>query len=72
MTAITTIRIDLDTLPDQFDRSRPEVIADTIRDALREDGIRAEATDVIDYLRVEIPTTQLAATSAALADMQLI
>jgi hypothetical protein len=72
MAAISTIRIDLDTLPDQFDRSRPEVVADTIRDALREDGIKADATDVIDYLRVEFPTAQLAAASVALADMKLI
>ena len=72
MAAISTIRIDFDALPDHFDLSRPEAVADTIRDALREDGIAAEATDVIDVLRVEFPTAQLAAASAALVAMDLI
>ena len=72
MAAITTIRIDFDALPDQFDRSRPEIISETIQAALREEGIEAKATDVIDVIRVEMPTTQLAAACTALTEMQLI
>ena len=72
MTAISTIRIDFDAMPDHFDLSRPEAVADTIRDALREDGVEANATDLLDYMRVEFPTAQLAAASAALAEMDLI
>jgi hypothetical protein len=72
MSAITTIRIDHTALPDQFDRSRPDAVAAAIEAALREDGIAAEASDVISHLKIELPTTQLAATCATLADLQLI
>ena len=72
MTAITTIRIDNAALPDQFDRSRPDAIAAAIETALREDGITAEASDVISHIKIELPTSQLASASAVLADLQLI
>jgi hypothetical protein len=72
MTATTTIRIDHATLPDQFDRSRPNAVAEAIEAALREDGIAAEASDVISHLKIELPTAQLAAASAVLAALQLI
>jgi len=72
MTATTTIRIDHATLPDQFDRSRPDAVAEAIEAALREDGIKAEAADVISHLKIELPTRQLAAASAVLVDLQLI
>ena len=72
MTATTTIRIDHATLPDQFDRSRPNAVAEAIEAALREDGIKAEASDVISHLKIELPTSQLAAASAVLVDLQLI
>jgi hypothetical protein len=72
MTAITTIRIDHDALPDQFDRSRPDAVASAIEAALREDGITAEASDVISHIKIELSTTQLAVASAMLADLQLI
>jgi hypothetical protein len=39
MIATTTIRIDHATLPDQFDRSRPDAVAAAIEVALHEDGI---------------------------------
>ncbi len=55
MTAITTIRIDHDALPDQFDRSRPDAVAAAIEAALREDGITAEASDVIRISRSNCP-----------------
>jgi hypothetical protein len=72
MTAVTTIRINYATLPDQFDRSRPDAVAEAIEAALREDGIAAEASDVISHLKIELPTSQLAAASATLAALQLI
>ena len=72
MTATTTIRIDYAALPDQFDRSRPNAVAAAIEAALREDGIKAEASDVISHLKIELPTRQLAAASAVLVDLQLI
>ena len=70
--ATTAIRIDYAALPDQFDRSRPDAIDAAIETALREDGIKAEATDVISHIKIELPTSQLAAASALLADLQLI
>ena len=72
MTATTTIRIDHATLPDHFDRSRPNVVAEAIEAALREGGIRAEASDVFSHLKIELPTAQLAAASAVLASLNLI
>jgi hypothetical protein len=72
MTATTTIRIDHAALPDQFDRSRPDAIAESIESTLREDGITAEASDVISHIKIELPTSQLAAACTALADLKLI
>ena len=72
MTATTTIRIDHAALPAQFDRSRPDAVAAAIEAALREDGIKAEASDVISHLKIELPTRQLAAASAVLAALRLI
>jgi len=72
MTATTTIRIDYAALPNQFDRSRPNAVAAAIEAALREDGIEAEASDVISHLKIELPTSQLAAASAVLVALQLI
>ena len=72
MTATTTIRIDHAALPDQFDRSRPNAVAEAIEATLREEGIAAEVSDVISHLKIELPTTQLAAASVMLASMNLI
>ena len=72
MTATTTIRIDYAALPDQFDRSRPDAVAAAIEAALREDGIAAEASDVISHIKIELPTVQLAAANTVLADLKLI
>jgi len=69
---ITTIRIDHAALPAHFDRSRPNAVAEAIGSALREAGIKAEASDVISHLKIELPTSQLAAASAVLAQLQLI
>ena len=70
--ATTTIRIDYAALPDQFDRSRPDVVAEAIETALREDGIKAEASDIFSHIKIELPTSQLAAASAVLAELQII
>ena len=72
MTAITTIRIDHDTLPARFESKNPDAVAGAIEAALREAGIRAEASDVISHLKIELPTAQLAAASTVLAGMRLI
>jgi hypothetical protein len=72
MTAITTIRIDHAALPDQFSRNRPDAVAEAIETALRDAGVKAEASDVFSHIKIELPTSQLAAASAVLADLQLI
>ena len=72
MVAITTIRIDYAALPEHLDRSRPDDVAAAIEAALRDEGIMAEASDVISHFKVELPTTQLAAASTLLASLQLI
>lgn len=70
--ATTTIRIDFATLPDPLDGKSPDAVARMIEAALREDGIVAEASDVFSHLKIDLPTAQLAAASAVLADLQLI
>jgi hypothetical protein len=72
MTAITTIRIDHAALPDHLDRSRPDAVAEVIEAELRDAGIMAEPSDVISHIKIELPTTQLAAASTVLASLQLI
>ena len=72
MTTITTIRIDHDTLPDPLSRKATDAVTDTIEAALRDNGITAEASDVISHLKIELPTSQLAAASTVLAGMGLI
>ena len=72
MTAVTTIRINHAALPDHFDRSRPEVVAEAIEAALRDAGIAAEACDVISHIKIELPTIHLAAARTMLASLQLI
>jgi hypothetical protein len=70
--ATTTIRIDIDTLPDHLDRSRPTVVAEAIEAALRQEGIMADCSDLFSHLKIELPTAQLAPASAVLADLKLI
>ena len=72
MTAITTIRIDHAALPEHLDRSRPDAVAEVIEAELHDAGITAEASDVISHIKIELPTTQLAAASIMLAGLQLI
>ena len=70
--ASTTIRIDYAMLPDHFDRSRPNAIAAAIETVLRDAGIKAEASDIFSHIKIELPTSQLAAASTVLAELQLI
>ncbi|OJF92779.1 hypothetical protein [Pararhizobium antarcticum] len=68
----TTIRIDIATLPDHLDRSRLNSVAASIEEALKDAGIKADCSDLFSHLKIELPTAQLAAASAVLADLQLI
>ena len=68
----TTIRLDIGTLPDHFDRSRMNSVAASIEDALKEAGVRADCSDLFSHLKIDLPTAQLAAASAVLVDLQLI
>ncbi|PXW63932.1 hypothetical protein C7964_1262 [Loktanella sp. PT4BL] len=70
--ATTTIRIDYAMLPNHFDRSRPNAVAEAIETALRDAGIKAEASDIFSHIKIELPTSQLTAACAALADLKLI
>ncbi len=72
MTTITTIRIDHAALPDPLNLKDPDAAARMIEAALRDEGITAEASDVISHIKIELPTTQLAAASTMLASLQLI
>ena len=70
--ATTTIRIDIATLPEHFDRSRPAMVAEVVEAALREGGVKADCSDLFSHLKIDLPTAQLAAASTVLADLQLI
>lgn len=70
--ATTTIRIDYAMLSDHFDRSRPDTIAAAIEITLRDDGIKAEASDTFSHIKIELLTSQLAAASTVLAELHLI
>jgi len=70
--ATTTIRIDHAALPDHFDRSRPNAVAEAIETALREDGVKADASDIFSHIKIELPTSQRPAASTVLAELQLI
>ena len=72
MTAITTIRIDHAAVPDPLNSKDPDAVARMIEAALRDEGLTAEASDVFSHIKIELPTTQLAAASAFLASLQLI
>jgi hypothetical protein len=72
MIAITTIRIDHATLPEHLDRSRPDAVTEVIEAELRDAGITADASDVISHIKIELPTTQLAAASSLLVSLRLI
>ena len=72
MTAITTIRIDHAVVPTPLNSKDPDAVARMIEAALRDEGLTAEASDVISHIKIELPTTQLAAASAFLASLQLI
>jgi len=70
--AITTIRIDIATLPDHLDRSRLNSVAASIEEALKDAGIRADCSDLFSHLKIELPTAQLAGASAVLVELHLI
>ncbi|WP_296643888.1 hypothetical protein [Roseinatronobacter sp.] len=72
MTAKTTIRINFDALPREFDRSRTDIVAEVIQTALREERIMADASDGTAQLRIDLPTVQLAKACAVLVDLKLI
>ena len=72
MTAITTIRIDCDALPDPLNLKAPDAAARMIAATLRDEGIGAEGANALSQIKIEVPTTQLAAASAMLASLQLI
>ena len=72
MTATSTIRIDIDMLPDHLDRSRLNSVAAGIEDALKEAGVRADCSDLFSHIKIDLPTAQLAAASTVLVELQLI
>lgn len=72
MTMATTIRIDIATLPDYLDRSRPSVVVQAIETALREGGVKADCSDLFSHLKIDLTTAQLASANAVLVELHLI
>ena len=65
--ATTTIRIDIATLPDHLDRSRPAVVAEAIEAALREGGIKADCSDLFSHIKINCRSTNIALAAASCA-----
>ena len=55
-----------------LDCSRPTVVAEVVKAARHEAGIKANCSDIFSHLKIDLPTSQLAAASAVLVDLQLI
>jgi len=51
---------------------RLKSVAASIEEALKDAGIKADCSDLFSHLKIELPTAQLAAASAVLADLHLI
>ena len=71
MTIATTIRIEIATLPDHLDLSRPNVVAEVVQAAPREAGITANCSDLFSHIKIDLPTAPLAAACAVLVELQV-
>lgn len=68
----TTIRIAIEALPSALDRSRLDAVAESIEAELVDAGLRASVSNLFSHIKVEVPTSQLAAAVAVLVDLGLL
>jgi hypothetical protein len=69
----TSIRLPIQNLPKQFDRSRISTVLDEIEIALMDDGGVYASTSANSFtITVEVPTTQLVDATACLRVLKVI
>jgi hypothetical protein len=70
--AISTIRLAIRTLPENFDRSRIGVVLETIEQELYEGGVCASASADSFTIEIMVRTDQLLDTAKVLTELELV
>jgi 2-keto-3-deoxy-6-phosphogluconate aldolase len=69
---ISTIRLAIRTLPENFDRSRIVSVIETIEQELYEGGVYANATADSFTIEITVRTDQLLDTAKVLTELELV
>jgi hypothetical protein len=69
---ISTIRLAIRTLPENFDRSRIITVIETIEQELYEGGVHASATADSFTIEISVQTDQLLDAAKVLNELELI
>ena len=69
---ISTIRLGIRTLPENFDRSRIVTVIETIEQELYEGGVYASATADSMAIEITVQTDQLLDAAKVLNELELI
>ena len=72
MSADSTIRIAIRTLPENFDRSRIVTVIETIEQELYDEGVCARATADSFSIEIMVPTDQLLDAAKVLSALELV
>ena len=70
--ATSTIRLAIRTLPENFDRSRIDLVVETIEQELYESGVYASATADSFTIEITVRTDQLLDTAKVLTELELV
>lgn len=68
----STIRLAIRTLPENFDRSRIDLVVETIEQELYESGVYASATADSFTIEITVRTDQLLDTAKVLTELELV
>ena len=68
----STVRLSIRTLPEDFDRSRIDVVLETIEQELYESGVYASATADSMTIEITVRSDQLLDTAKVLTELELI
>lgn len=72
MSAASTIRLAIRTLPENFDRSRIATVIETIEQELYDDGACARATADSSSIEIMVRTDQLLDAAKVLSALELV
>ena len=72
MSAASTIRLAIRTLPENFDRSRIVTVIETIEQELYDDGACARATADSSSIEIMVRTDQLLDAAKVLSALELV